>query len=46
MPKVTGKAFYNNLYFQVLVAIVIGIFLGYLHPNTGAAMKPDRKSVV
>jgi len=40
MTKLTGKAFYNNLYFQVLVAIVIGIFLGYLHPNTGAAMKP------
>jgi len=40
MAKVRGKAFYNNLYFQVLVAIVIGIFLGYLYPNTGAAMKP------
>ena len=36
----SGKAFYKNLYFQVLVAIVIGVVLGYLNPNAGAAMKP------
>jgi aerobic C4-dicarboxylate transport protein len=36
----SGKAFYKNLYFQVLVAIVIGVILGYVNPNAGAAMKP------
>ena len=40
MGMSSGKAFYKNLYFQVLVAIAIGIVLGYLHPETGAAMKP------
>jgi aerobic C4-dicarboxylate transport protein len=40
MAKVSGTPFYKNLYFQVLVAIVIGVILGYLHPSTGAAMKP------
>jgi len=36
----SGKAFYKNLYFQVLVAIAIGILLGYLKPALGAEMKP------
>jgi aerobic C4-dicarboxylate transport protein len=36
----SGKAFYKNLYLQVLFAIMVGIILGYLHPNAGAAMKP------
>ncbi|SHE28491.1 aerobic C4-dicarboxylate transport protein [Lampropedia hyalina DSM 16112] len=31
---------YRTLYFQVIVAIVIGIFLGHFYPETGAAMKP------
>lgn len=35
-----GKAFYKNLYFQVLVAITIGVILGYVNPGMGAAMKP------
>jgi aerobic C4-dicarboxylate transport protein len=35
-----GKAFYKSLYFQVLVAILIGVLLGYFNPNAGAAMKP------
>ena len=38
--KMSGKAFYKNLYFQVLVAIAIGVILGYVNPNAGAAMKP------
>jgi aerobic C4-dicarboxylate transport protein len=38
-PK-QGKPFYRSLYFQVLVAILIGVLLGYLYPDTGAAMKP------
>ena len=31
---------YKSLYFQVLVAIAIGIALGHFYPQTGAAMKP------
>jgi len=34
------KPLYKSLYFQVVVAIVIGILLGYFYPDTGAAMKP------
>jgi len=30
----------KSLYFQVIVAIVLGIALGHLYPETGAAMKP------
>ncbi len=30
----------RSLYFQVLVAIAIGVLLGYFAPQTGAAMKP------
>ena len=31
---------FKSLYFQVLVAIAIGVTLGHLYPETGAAMKP------
>src|SRR6266581_761209 len=34
------KKIYQVLYFQVLVAIVIGVLLGNFLPETGAAMKP------
>ena len=34
------KNLYRSLYFQVLVAIALGVLLGYLYPQTGAAMKP------
>src|SRR5215813_9998198 len=34
------KPLYKSLYFQVIVAIVIGIFLGHFFPETGTAMKP------
>ena len=34
------KPLYKSLYFQVIVAIVAGILLGYFFPETGAAMKP------
>src|SRR3974390_3368033 len=36
----SGKKIYKHLYFQVLVAISIGVLLGYSYPETGAAMKP------
>src|SRR5262245_44018717 len=31
---------YKRLYFQVLVGIVAGVFLGWLRPDWGIAMKP------
>ena len=30
----------KSLYFQVIVAIVLGVALGHFYPETGAAMKP------
>ena len=37
MPK---RPFYTNLYFQVLVAIAIGVVMGIVAPDKAAAMKP------
>jgi aerobic C4-dicarboxylate transport protein len=37
MPK---RPLYTNLYFQVLVAIAIGVLLGVVAPDKAAAMKP------
>ncbi len=34
------KPFYKSLYFQVLVAIAIGVALGFFHPAAGEQMKP------
>jgi aerobic C4-dicarboxylate transport protein len=34
------KPLYRSLYFQVIVAIVVGVLLGHFYPDTGAAMKP------
>ncbi len=34
------KKFYQILYIQVLIAIVIGVALGYFYPETGEMMKP------
>ena len=36
----THKPLYKSLYFQVIVAIVVGVLLGHFYPETGAAMKP------
>ena len=35
-----GKPLYKSLYFQVIVAIIIGVLLGYFYPAIGEAMKP------
>src|SRR5687768_1534848 len=40
MVSTTKKPLYTHLYFQVLTGIAIGVLLGYLWPDTGAAMKP------
>jgi len=37
---VAQRKFCKSLYFQVLVAIVIGVLMGYFYPAAGAAMKP------
>src|SRR5438034_11621825 len=34
------KPLYKSLYFQVIVAIVLGVFLGHFYPEAGTAMKP------
>ena len=34
------RPLYRSLYFQVIVAIVIGVLVGYFAPATGEAMKP------
>lgn len=34
------KPIYRSLYFQVIVAIVIGILLGHFYPDLGASLKP------
>lgn len=40
MHKATRQPIHSILYVQVLIAIVIGITLGVLHPLWGEAMKP------
>jgi aerobic C4-dicarboxylate transport protein len=39
-PAAPKKPLYKSLYFQVIVAIVLGVLLGYFFPDTGTAMKP------
>ena len=34
------KPLYKSLYFQVIVAIVIGVLVGHFYPETGTDMKP------
>jgi aerobic C4-dicarboxylate transport protein len=34
------NSIFKSLYFQVIVAIIIGVSLGHFYPETGAAMKP------
>jgi len=37
---VAKKSIFKSLYFQVLVAIALGVGLGHFYPESGAAMKP------
>jgi aerobic C4-dicarboxylate transport protein len=34
------KNLYRSLYFQVIVAIGLGVLLGYFYPEVGTKMKP------
>ncbi|WP_396136302.1 MULTISPECIES: cation:dicarboxylate symporter family transporter [unclassified Arthrobacter] len=34
------KPLYKSLFFQILVAVVLGIAIGYLWPNVGSALRP------
>src|SRR5881396_3982200 len=34
------RPLYKSLYFQVIVAIVIGVLLGHFYPESGESMKP------
>ncbi len=36
----TKRPLYRSLYFQVIVAVSLGIFLGHFYPQSGADMKP------
>lgn len=36
----SGKPFYKTLYFQVIVAIILGVMLGHFMPELGAKLKP------
>ena len=39
-PPARPKPLYRTLYFQVLVAVAIGILLGHFYPQLGAELKP------
>ena len=39
-PRSPRKPLYRSLYFQVVVAIIVGVLHGYFFPESGAAMKP------
>lgn len=36
----SGKPFHKTLYFQVIVAIILGVLLGHFMPELGAKLKP------
>ena len=39
-PSTPRRPFWRTLYFQVLVAIALGVLVGWLWPETGRALKP------
>ena len=40
MHSTQQKPFYRTLFFQVLAALVLGVVLGYVDPDTAVTMKP------
>ena len=39
-PAAARQPWYSILYIQVLIAIALGILIGYFYPNLGKALKP------
>src|SRR6202171_6114964 len=39
-PATARQPWYSILYIQVLIAIALGILIGYLYPDLGKALKP------
>src|SRR5712671_3310450 len=39
-PATARQRWYSILYIQVLIAITLGILIGYFYPNLGKALKP------
>ncbi|NWN33686.1 C4-dicarboxylate transporter DctA, partial [Klebsiella michiganensis] len=39
-PIAARKPFYRHLYFQVLVAIALGVTIGHFWPSVGESFKP------
>ena len=39
-PVIARQRWYSILYIQVLIAIALGILIGYFYPNLGKALKP------
>jgi aerobic C4-dicarboxylate transport protein len=40
MESTRARRWYSILYVQVLIAIAVGVVLGYFYPRTGTALKP------
>ena len=42
MEKARGKlaTLFRHLYFQVILAVLLGILIGFLRPDWGVALKP------
>ncbi len=40
LSTVAKPPFYRTLYFQVLLAIAIGVLIGHFYPDVGASLKP------
>ena len=36
----TRQPLYKSLYFQVILAIIVGVLIGHFYPQTGVALKP------
>ena len=42
-PIAARKPFYRHLYFQVLVAIALGVTIGHFWPSVGESFKPGAR---
>jgi aerobic C4-dicarboxylate transport protein len=40
LPSTSRRPWYRTLYFQVLLAILCGVLIGYFFPHAGIALKP------